>query len=630
MMDSFFRSSSSRSHRPYLSDSNNENVINNKENRVMRDFEIMMKIRDELNRNYEINKDKLRKDFMSPEYDDKRKWFFNTFSQLEQNNIITIWYNHMNELRTDIYFFPWFEYNYEKINIRKDNNTDKIENSQTNEEYSPSKSTTLTHLETQIIVSPLKVTSFNDENKDMNNVIQQSNNDKEISPCPLPNEIIHKEYTPNESLSFIHKESQLVTPPLKLITYFKEASPSNNNNIILQNDFKNTCIKAFIDKTNKIENQINSLKIKNQEKETERLLLYETPLNLQFSFKINNAKLLIHKNPDQENKNHVSTSNHSKILKNLQEDSETELDTELVNDKLQSKDLDLNRMILENKNGRGIILRNNYKKKNVTHTSIIHNWYPEPPDIQFEELGIKTKLRNTYIANALHNWNIDNLSDYKISDILHDIIIANTYKCPNKSDHQILNIISNQSIKDVLRYKKNIYKNLKHLKYLSKRYKDVFLPEILIRMNKRNSNWKERFIEYFTHKVKEKFNNCHNDYMSLTYRKIINALKHIELNLCIIYDLRLTNHFKDKKYDKKELGSFYQNGFLNCFISLIVSFIKYKFHKKKIRSYKPYKTKSSKTLHYKFGQISHYNNCKIKDKIIKLNIRFQLLNILFE
>jgi hypothetical protein len=51
--------------------------------------------------------------------------------------------------------------------------------------------------------------------------------------------------------------------------------------------------------------------------------------------------------------------------------------------KSQSKDLDLNRMILENKNDSGIILRNNY----VTHTSIIHNWYLKPPDIQFEELG---------------------------------------------------------------------------------------------------------------------------------------------------------------------------------------------------------------------------------------------------
>jgi hypothetical protein len=66
-------------------------------------------------------------------------------------------------------------------------------------------------------------------------------------------------------------------------------------------------------------------------------------------------------------------------------------------------------------------------------------------------------------------------------------------------------------------------------------------------MDNKAPYWKERFIDYFAHKIKEKFNNCHNDYISLTYRRIINAIK---LNL-----LRLTNHFKDKKYDKKELDS---------------------------------------------------------------------------
>jgi hypothetical protein len=35
----------------------------------------------------------------------------------------------------------------------------------------------------------------------------------------------------------------------------------------------------YVFKSNKIKNHINSLKIKNQEKETERLLLYETPPN---------------------------------------------------------------------------------------------------------------------------------------------------------------------------------------------------------------------------------------------------------------------------------------------------------------------------------------------------------------
>jgi hypothetical protein len=488
---------------------------------------------------------------MSPEYDDKREWFFNTFSKYLQNQIRTKWYNHMNELRTDIYFFPWFEHHYEEINI-EENNIIQTKNIQ--DVYSsnpPSESITPIHLESQIIVSPLEVTSLNNDNMNNNDNSPLPN---EISPnplpneiSPLPNEIIHKKYTPDESLSLIHKESQLVTSPLKLITSSFKTSPSDDNNIILQNDFPNTCIKDFNDKSNKIKNHINSLKIKNQEKETERLLLYETPPNLQFSFKINNTELLeeITKIPDQENKNHVSTFNHNEILNNLQEDSETELDTELVIDRLHSKDLDpdLNRIILENRNNSGIIPRNNYKGNYVTHTSIIHdyysiihNWYLKPPNIQFEELGIKAKLRirNAYIDNALYNRNINDLLDYETLNILHDII-ANTYMCPNKSDYQISNIISNQSIKDVLRYKKNIYKNLKHLKYLSstnfKWYKDIFLSELLIKMNNRVSFWKERFIDYFAHKDKEKFNNYHNDCMSLTYKRIINALKLYITNL---------------------------------------------------------------------------------------------------
>jgi hypothetical protein len=59
-----------------------------------------------------------------------------------------------------------------KINTREDN-ISIIENTQTiQKEYPPSESTTLTHLESQIIVSPFKITSLNDDNKNMNNIIQ--------------------------------------------------------------------------------------------------------------------------------------------------------------------------------------------------------------------------------------------------------------------------------------------------------------------------------------------------------------------------------------------------------------------------------------------------------------------------
>jgi hypothetical protein len=58
-----------------------------------------------ITRDYKINKKKLRKYFMSLEYEHKRRWFFNTFSEIKQNHIRTKWYSQMNEMRTYIYFF---------------------------------------------------------------------------------------------------------------------------------------------------------------------------------------------------------------------------------------------------------------------------------------------------------------------------------------------------------------------------------------------------------------------------------------------------------------------------------------------------------------------------------------------
>lgn len=79
-------------------------------------------------------------------------------------------------------------------------------------------------------------------------------------------------------------------------------------------------------------------------------------------------------------------------------------------------------------------------------------------------------------------------------------------------------------------------------------------------MNNRAPYWKEKFIgglsKYFAHKVREKLNNDgYNDYSSLTYGEIINAIKHIRLNLC--NDLRLTHQLKkDMKSANQELGFF--------------------------------------------------------------------------
>jgi hypothetical protein len=66
------------------------------------------------------------------------------------------------------------------------------------------------------------------------------------------------------------------------------------DNIIQQNNFTNTYIKVIGEKLERIENHINPLTIKNQEKEIERLLFipYETPPNLQFSLKKDNMEII--------------------------------------------------------------------------------------------------------------------------------------------------------------------------------------------------------------------------------------------------------------------------------------------------------------------------------------------------
>jgi hypothetical protein len=194
-----------------------------------------------ITREYKINKEKLREDFLSSEYEHKRRWFFNTFSEIEQNHIRTKLYNQMNEMRTDIYFFPWFEHNYKQINTREINTISRVKNSwiklQTNEvvheEYSPYESITLTHKGLQVVASPLKKASLSDDNKNLDNIIQQNN-------------------------------------------------------------FINTYIKVLGEKLKRIKNPINPLTFKNQEKEIERPLFipYETLPNLQFSFKKDNMEII--------------------------------------------------------------------------------------------------------------------------------------------------------------------------------------------------------------------------------------------------------------------------------------------------------------------------------------------------
>jgi hypothetical protein len=59
---------------------------------------------------FELNKERLRKDFMSPKYENRRKEFFATFSEFLRNYIRDKYYAFMNDIQTEVNFFEWFDH----------------------------------------------------------------------------------------------------------------------------------------------------------------------------------------------------------------------------------------------------------------------------------------------------------------------------------------------------------------------------------------------------------------------------------------------------------------------------------------------------------------------------------------
>ena len=74
---------------------------------------------------FELNKERLRKNFMSPLYEDRRKEFFATFSEFLRTHIRDKYYNFMNDIQTEVNFFEWFD-KYYKQKILANRNTNSL------------------------------------------------------------------------------------------------------------------------------------------------------------------------------------------------------------------------------------------------------------------------------------------------------------------------------------------------------------------------------------------------------------------------------------------------------------------------------------------------------------------------
>jgi hypothetical protein len=78
-----------------------------------------------------LNKEKLRQDFNSPKYENRRKEFFATFSEFLRSYIRDKYYEFMNYIQTEVNFFEWFDHYYKpKILAGRNTNTNSLQNLQ--------------------------------------------------------------------------------------------------------------------------------------------------------------------------------------------------------------------------------------------------------------------------------------------------------------------------------------------------------------------------------------------------------------------------------------------------------------------------------------------------------------------
>ena len=65
------------------------------------------------------------------------------------------------------------------------------------------------------------------------------------------------------------------------------------------------------------------------------------------------------------------------------------------------------------------------------------NYYPRPtpPDIQFEE---RFPLRSIYNNKSIYEWNIDDISEHEILNIVQEMLMASTTYSTDNDDHTII------------------------------------------------------------------------------------------------------------------------------------------------------------------------------------------------
>jgi hypothetical protein len=206
-------------------------------------------------------------------------------------------------------------------------------------------------------------------------------------------EVVHEKFPPYESIIINHRNHQLLASPIKNASLNDETK--NFEKIIEQNNYSNTYLKIIGAKLDRIENKINPIKPTTKlDIEKPLLTLHEIPPKLRVSFKKDNTDLLeeISKRLQTLDITNIASSsqikeqaNQSKRINTIDKIKQENPNIEEYIENLQNqfKDLNINRIANERdfygKPLRSRIARTRYSE----NVSITRNFYsrPTPPDL---------------------------------------------------------------------------------------------------------------------------------------------------------------------------------------------------------------------------------------------------------
>ena len=501
---------------------------------------------------FEIDKEYLRKEAKSPEHVEKAKWFFSTLSNEIKEKFRSQWYQTMENMEMNIPMFTYFDiyaannkikYPFAKINMfQKEWKSNTISEKKIVSTHPPLEEIKIKAQGVEIIASPFKTTSNEDENrmtklKDIRSIQQQNNFSNQILGTistqlnRIEGKYFTKEFKPDKENPEKEEEKEKKGNPLfKPIKPLKLGSNKNNEELIKILTQKLTGMDIKDPSSSK---QVNFL----SGSETSSIASENLSENLQTS--------------EKEGQINKLKTWHKKSKNFYQRPTPPDLQFE-----------------------------EKQPKQNSYHSDFIYSWSID--GLSEHEIFIvlrQMQMAATAYLQTADDWNATQLLIAGFNGTLklwwenyldekERFHVAKSINTEGEQDSviKLIYAITKHFIGDPTFFGEKTSHILQNLRCRTlsdfKWYHDVFITTVMIREDARASYWKERFLyglpKAFNEKVQESLREKYEGtipFDTLTYGDLISFVKKEGLKLCSQLKLQFQVK-KDLKASRKDLGSF--------------------------------------------------------------------------